>query len=356
MGKRKSQGSRQRAKTREARRYDLYGRQLLILPVGSIRVDPGRFQYKIRADKSGSVGSLSGISAWSFAAEGVLDVWLDPQDKNYYVVNGHNRLARAAELGIVNLACKVLPASTAKEARALGAIANIASGNGSALDAARFFRDGQWDKNRCKRYGISLAGAVARDGLAISKLCLELFNRCLSGGLSEKRAAILGNAGLTEGQQLSLYQTLVDRDRQGSGVSDAALIELCQLAKVSEDQHYTELTLFGTESFTRALLVETAIVQSEIRARLARDKRIYRAAIVGKETLESSGVGTIDAARGEDLARATVDALGRFDAEKVNKGPIATMIGIAARALSEGLAKDRAIATAYAGIIEYLTA
>lgn len=354
MGKRISQAKRQRKRLKEFREYDLYGRELVVLAVGSICVDSARFQYKIAARQDGSVGSLAGISAWNFAAEGVLEVWLDPQDGLYYVVNGHNRLARAKDLGIQNLPCKLLPASTDREARELGAIANIASGCGTALDAASFFRDGRWDKQRCKRYGIRLSQTVASNGLAISKLCTELFNQALSGRLSEKRAAIIGHAGLSEAQQLALIAAIRDREALGHDVNDDQIRELASLAKIAASHTTEQTSLLGTETLTHSLIFETALVQSEIRSLLASSKRIYRTAVRGSKTLEASGVGRIDTKLGDTLADQAQTALGRFDQQKLLRGPVASAIQIAARAIASGSEKTAAIHTAYQSVIEAL--
>lgn len=354
MGKRISQAKRQRQRLKEFRSYDLYGRTLIVLAVKDICVDSKRFQYKIAARHDGSVGSLAGVSAWNFAAEGVLDVWLDPQDGLYYVVNGHNRLARAKDLGIQNLPCKLLPASSDREARELGAIANIASGCGTALDAARFFRDGQWDKQRCKRYGIRLSQTVASNGLAIAKLCQELFDQALSGRLSEKRAAIIGHAGLSEAQQLALIAAIRDREASGHDVSDDQLRELASLAKIAASHTTEQTSLFGTETLTHSLIFETAMVQSEIRSLLASSKRIYRTAVRGAVTLESSGVATVDADLGASLADRAQSALAVFDREKLLAGPISQAIKQAAVAIAQGNDKAPTIATAYDAVINLL--
>lgn len=370
MGKRISQAKRQRQRLKDFRDYDLYGRELVILAVGSICVDSKRFQYKIiKAGKSsldgitpigqdGSVGSLDGIAAWNFAAEGVLDVWRDPADNRCYVVNGHNRLAKARELGIKNLPCKLLPAATDKDARELGAIANIAAGCGTALDAARFFRDGRWDKQRCKRYGIRLSQSVASNGLAIAKLCQELFDQALSGRLSEKRAAIIGHSGLNESQQLAIVDAIRDREALGHSVNDDQIRELVSLAKIAADhtmpQDADQFTLFESDHVQQSLIFETAMVQAEIRALLASSKRIYRTAVKGATTLESSGVATVNADLGANLADRAQSALGIFDREKLLAGPISQAIKCAAVAIAEGHDKAPTVATAYNTVIGLL--
>lgn len=322
--------------------------------IADLRVDPARFQYKLSAcSATGSVNSLASVKHWSYAAEGVLDVWLDPVDGQTYVVNGHNRLHRAKELGIKTIGVKYLPARSATEAREQGAIANIAAGCGTALDAARFFRDGRWDRQRCNRHGIRLAGSIASDGLAIAKLCPELFDRALSGLLPEKRAAILGAAGLAEDQQIALATAIADRESKGKDCSDAVIRELVAISKVSASIDVEQTTLFGLETFSRLLIFETAEVQAAIVARLAADKRLYRAAIRGADTLEDSRVASVDREAGQTLADRARAMIDHFRIYKTST-PIAGLIQEAARAIGDGDSKAAAIESAYVAIVDYL--
>ena len=348
-----SQGKRQRQRRREFLRNQ--DRRLVNMLIADLRVDPARFQYKLSAcSATGSVNSLALVSHWSYAAEGVLDVWLDPVDGQTYVVNGHNRLHRAKELGIKTIGVKYLPARSATEAREQGAIANIAAGCGTALDAARFFRDGRWDRQRCNRHGIRLAGSIASDGLAIAKLCPELFDRALSGMLPEKRAAILGAAGLAEDQQIALATAISDRESKGKDCSDGVIRELVAIAKVSATIDTVEqTTLFGLETFSRSLIFETAEVQAAIVARLAADKRLYRAAIRGADTLEDSKVASVDREAGQTLADRARAMIDHFRIHKVS-APIAGIIQGAARAIGDGDSKAAAIESAYMAIVDYL--
>ena len=353
MSKRKSQGKRKRKQVRDFRNYDLAGRELAVIAVNDLHVDPDRFQYKLRAGRDGSVNSLAGIAAWSFAAESVLDVWRD-FDGKVYVVNGHNRLARAKQLGVKNLPCKFLNAVFWQQARELGAIANIAAGCGTALDAARFFRDGNWDRARLKRYGIRLSQSVAADGWAIARLCPELFDRALSGTITEKRAAIIGSAGLTPSQQIALASAIDSRESAGKFCTDDTIRELAALAKVSATDTVEQTTLFGFESFERSLIFETAEVQAAIRAQLSGDRRLYRAAVKGADTLESASVATVDRSAGESLADRAKTALERFNAEKLLAGPIAQAVQQAAEQIAAGQPKTCAIAQAYEAVLALL--
>jgi hypothetical protein len=144
---------------------------------------------------------------------------------------------------------KYLIAATSDAAKEQGAIANIAAGCGTALDAAQFFRAGRWDKARCKRYGIRLGQSVARDGLSIARLCDGLFYQALNGVLPLDRAAAIGAAGLAASEQIALARAIADREDRGQPVGVEVVREMAALSRVAARQEFEQATLFGVEQF-----------------------------------------------------------------------------------------------------------
>lgn len=108
-----------------------------VVAPGQIEVDPKRFQYKIVSNAAGEVGSLRDVRKWDDNLAGVISVWQDPGDGKTYVVNGHNRLGLAKRQGVEGVTVRYLKAANAKEARAIGALQNIAEGQGTEVDAAK---------------------------------------------------------------------------------------------------------------------------------------------------------------------------------------------------------------------------
>jgi hypothetical protein len=154
------------------------------VPTELLKVDPKRFQYKIMHGASGSTGSLSGCKKWNTALAGIIMVWVDPTDQNTYVINGHNRYALAKKLGVQQITVKFLECDTAKEARQIGAMSNIAEGRGTSIDAAKLFRDTGWVQSDLELAGISLKEKIAVDGLALSQLDPLLFDKVVHGDLA----------------------------------------------------------------------------------------------------------------------------------------------------------------------------
>ena len=173
-----------------------------------IEVDPKRFQYKLSGanTKSGTVGSLKGVKKWDANLAGIIQVWADPSDKKVYVVNGHNRLELEKKLGVPQRPARFLDAKTAKEARAIGALTNIAEGRGNARDAAKFFRDSGISREDLEKRGIPLREKIATDGLALSRLSDGLFDQVVQGQLPESRAVIVGEKLKDQTQQEALVK------------------------------------------------------------------------------------------------------------------------------------------------------
>jgi hypothetical protein len=325
-----SQGKRRRSQQRQYLRL-IKERPIATIKTEHLKIDAARFQYKLNARNDGESGSLSHVSAWNFSSEGILDVWLDPRDLQTYIVNGHNRHALATRLGVASLPCKYLLSKTWQDARRDGAISNISQGCGTALDAARFFRDKRMSRATIKKYGISLASNLVKHGHAIAQLCDRLFAIALSGGLTEDVAACIGDAGLTEDEQISIYRVVSDRD-----ISDLGLIrELCQSIKITARETVTELTLFGSETFDDCLIFETATIQNYVRSKLAKDRRALVSATRSRDTLESAG-STIAVDTSIQHADRLDDVLTYFDREKLVAGDLSREIAIAAKSLRSG--------------------
>lgn len=127
-----------------------------------LNFDPKRFQYKmVHGGKTGESGSLTDVRKWDENLGGVMQVWRDPKDGKDYVVNGHNRATLARKLGAEKVAVRYLAVDTPHEARAIGALTNIAEGRGNALDAAKFFRDSGITREDLEAKGIPLTSSPA---------------------------------------------------------------------------------------------------------------------------------------------------------------------------------------------------
>ena len=284
--------------------------------VNSIQVDPQRFQYKDNINDAGQQkgNSLEGVEKWSTDFEGVIDVWEDPADGEIYVVNGHNRLAKAKEMGVGSIRANFIPARTAEQARAYGAAANIAAGSGTAFDAAKFLREqGFEDAQSLEAAGIPMASGLGSQGLALSKLPPGLFQDAVDGTLELQKAIAIGSSGLSPEDMIRVAG--LSRDLSG-----AATFELVQMAQTAPKVESGQAGLFGAE-FMDTLGIKADLAAS-VRAALNSDKNLFKRTAKDKTAakLAERGNTQVDQAAAGREAQAVESALGTFQAEKYAEG------------------------------------
>jgi ParB-like chromosome segregation protein Spo0J len=302
------------------------------IPVESLKVDPKRFQYKILHGSAGSTGSLSGIKNWNKVLAGIIMVWIDPVDDNTYVVNGHNRYALAKHLGIKTVTVKFLECETAKDARQIGAMANIAEGRGTVIDAAKLFRDTGWDRANLEVAGISLKEKIASDGLALARLDNLLFDKTIHGELPTDWAVAIGEKLSDHSKQIELWKLLQKERRK---ISTDTISELAEIVESAGTQETSQMTLFGLEIASNTLAIEKAELQAWINQRLRRDARLFNSAAKNSQTLEK-GNNRIDKSSSKAIADRAAIAYTIFNELKNVSGPVSTAINNAAAKISSG--------------------
>lgn len=304
------------------------------IPIQDIHVDPQRFQYKMDAYlKGGVTDEYKGVTKFDRDKAGTIAVWRDPADGKTYVVNGHHRYEMAARLGEDSMAVRYVDAPNAAQARLKGALINIGDGKGTAVDAAKVFRDSGLTPEELAANGISMKGKVAEDGLALSKLTGVLFDDVVRGGLTHRQGAIIGKGNLSEAAQIAVAKFMAGHPNMREG----ALEEVVRRAGKSGSKQVEQESLFGTNAYEESLFNEEAHLVADIKARLGQEKRLF--SVVGNENAASrlAGAGNkIEAERNAQIAGEAGEALGVFDALQDKSGPIADAIAQAARELADG--------------------
>jgi hypothetical protein len=304
-----------------------------VMRTSEIFTDPINLQYKGDVDAGGvqRQGSLEGVESWSTDAEGVIQVWTNPTDGNVYVVNGHNRLAAAKRLGIPSLRVEELLAATAEQARAQGAIANIASGGGTVFDAAKFLRDsGVTDPAQLKQMGIPLDSGLGTQGLALSRLPGNLFQDAVDGRLSLGKAVALGGSGLDEVQMQAAMKAMA-----GSDITDAAFNEVLQQARSAPVVQGEQVDLFGNTEVL-SLMRQKAELAAKIRADLIGDKNLFGRVGRNANKLQEAG-NRISVQGSTQVAMDAQSVLANFDATKYAEGtPISQLLNDGAMQVADG--------------------
>ena len=302
------------------------------LSVGDIQVDPKRFQFKQGTDAQGQQkgNSLSGVGVWNENAEGSIQVWEDLQDGNTYVVNGHNRLAKAKELGIPSMKVEFINAASAEEARALGALTNIAQGGGTMFDAAKFMRDsGIKDPADLEALGVPMKSGLATEGVALANLPDNIFQDAVDGRLSKSKALALGGSGLDDTGMQAAYKALMARD-----MSDSTFNEVLQQARTAGTAQGDQVDLFGNTE-TLSLMVQKGELAGRIRKDLMADKNLMKRTAANANRLQEVG-NEIDKAGTASLADDTSALLAKFDADKYMETPLSQKLNEGAAQMAEG--------------------
>jgi len=313
-----------------------------------LNVDAKRFQYKLIHGAKGATGSLRGVQQWDHNLAGLILVWLDPFDGKTYVINGHNRVSLAMQSGIDNLWCKYISADTAIEARAIGALANIADDKGTALDAAKFFRDRCYSADNLPK-NIDMSKAVCYQGLQLAKLHDDLFLKAVNGDLSIAIGCAIAKNLTDSSLQIDLWDLL--RTRKNLTVD--LVSELAEIVSNASKSHRdNSVTLFDLGCFMASNAIYLAELQAYIRQRLSRDRRLFRT--VAKSRNASSlerGNNHIDRDKSSQIADESDYVLRLFDELKAYKNSVTLLLnGFADRLMKGEDCKD----DCYTAICEYL--
>ena len=311
------------------------------LPVSQIQADPARFQFK--ADTGGKAGvgdELKQIRTFNPDLAGVISVWRDPADGQTYVVNGHHRLELAQRTGAPTIPARYIQAADAGEARQTGALINIAEGRGTAIDAAKVFRESAATPQQIEdRVGVSLKGAVARDGVALSRLAPSIFDRVVQGDLPVQRAAIIGETLPDHGEQKAAIDLLDKAEAKGRGLTNPEARELIRFVKEAPrtEQQAQNFSLFGEDTITKNLALEKAEVSSYIKQQLASTKKIFAlTGTAGNAQLLGKTGNVIKAEENARMAEATAQVQAVYDKLSLSAGPIADALNQAAEDLAQG--------------------
>lgn len=307
------------------------------VPVRDIALDPQRFQYKLDTDKTGVTNLLKGRK-WNENLSGRINVWRDPADGKLYVVNGHHRFQLAKENGIPDVKVDYINAPSAATARGIGALQNIADGRGSAVDAARFFRDSGYTPEELDDLGISMGEATAANGVALARLDPSLFDQVVSGKLRQGRAIAIGKASADAADQEALLKLIQRSESKGRKVTDDVVDELARMVKGSSQHTETQHSLFGAQEMTRNLALEKADISTAIREKINTERRTFQGvADAGKAaTLGKVEGQSIQAGKNAAIAEEAKQAQELYDRLSTRGGTIDDILNRSAKELAAG--------------------
>lgn len=298
------------------------------VPVESLNRDPSRFQYKVSGiGKDGVTDELKGVGKYNHELGGTLLVWRDPENGKDYVVNGHHRheLAERSKSGTVN--ARYIDAPNAKVARAKGALANIAEGRGTAVDAAKYIRDTGSTAEDLREAGISLSGKVAADAMTLKDLGDKAFQDLTEGKLDEQKAVAVARHLKDPALQDMLFRKLRSREEEGKDWSKAEIETAAR--KMANAGKYTEkgADLFGDFEEEHSTFDQEVELESYVGRMLAQRANDFAAVSNAKRADRVSDAGNVLAVEENQKRRQQADQnLETFNLLVNRSGPISKAI------------------------------
>lgn len=296
-----------------------------------IHRDPERFQFK-RTDREGVQQRLHGDFDPFLA--GTIEVLRDPADGRLYVWEGHHRHLAALEAGEDTPISVRIHDISPERARYMGALKNIAEGNATATDAAKFLREENLTEEELSAANIDLRKDVTRLGVQLAQLPDDIFTRVTTGDLTERMGAAIGDSGLSEAGM----RALADMVRNKPDMPISQVRELARFVESAGETTESQETLFGTEELSRSNALEKAQLSSRVKRRLSRDKNLYSyVAKPGRaQRLEESEAGQINVEQASDLANQAARLEEAYDKLSTMAGPVSDALNAAAQELAAG--------------------
>lgn len=308
--------------------------RVVSMKVADLSRDPARFQYKQDVNDKGVTRHLGSVEKFNPDLAGAIGVWKDPVDSKTYVVNGHHRYELAERTGADRMDVHFIDAKTADEAKAHGALANIAEGQGTALDAAHFLKGTTYTPEDLKAHGVDLHGRIAKAGFSLSKLEPDIFSKVATGKISEAHGAIIGSSLEDPAMQRAAAGLVENSPKQ---LTEAQVRELVAQVRSAGSEQVTQDNLFGTDNQDVSLVYHRADIAAEIKKRLAGDKKLFGYVAKGNRAEElARGGNQINVSSSAEIAKTSAILEEAFNREAHAAGDVGRAITEAARRIANG--------------------
>jgi hypothetical protein len=323
--------------------------QVATVPTGDVVVAPKVFQYKAEGQTAtGRSGSLAEENVYDPRYGGVISVWRDAQGElgapgQIYVVNGHNRLELANRSGFPVINVQYIDAPTAADARMTGALQNIKDDKGTAIDAAKIFRDTGMSVEDLRLQNVNLNGKLASEGVALSRIPQWLFDKTATGDLPTAKAVALGSA---EGVDDAIISDVAKQAIAGKWSAEK-IVQAMQEAKfASTSTAPVEGTLPGFEEMFKTTNVVNLIdIRTAAYKQLSVEMRALAAASQTKNTSYLEAAGNAINVEGSQAARKmAAEAVAVFNRVTAYEGPVRDILNELATQLPEGANRSKAAA------------
>jgi hypothetical protein len=321
--------------------------QVATIETSSVATAPKTFQYKAEGQTAtGRSGSLAEENVYDPRYGGVISVWRDTEGElgapgQIYVVNGHNRLELANRSGFPVINVQYIDAPTAAQARMTGALQNIKDDKGTAIDAAKIFRDTGMSVEDLRLQNVNLNGKLASEGVALSRLPQWLFDKTATGDLPTAKAVALGSAS---GVDDAIISDVAKQAIAGKWSAEK-IVQAMQEAKFAGA---TAAPAGGVlpgfeEMFKTTNVVDLIDIRTAAYRQLSVEMRALAAASQAKNTSYLEAAGNAINVEGSQAARKmAAEAVAVFNRVTAYEGPVRTILNELAAQMPAGKGRDKA--------------
>ena len=294
------------------------------IPVKSINVDPQTFQFKREATGEGGVSErYKDVKKWDEQRAGIVLVW-ERKDGELFIVDGHHRLDIAKNLnqdGINGIIVKEADGISAAEARVMGAMSNLADGKGTAIDAAKLFRDSSITLEELQKQGVSINSAEVKQGMALKKLSDEVFRMVIDERIPSNLAAKIGEYITDHIKQKQVADLIINNNIENAREAELLASTIDSAPVISK----TTKTLFGAETTEKSLYAERAKVLAKVETILKTNKKVFGVLTAESGIIEEAG-NVLDTSKNLSKKQQADEIL--FVLEKLvnSKGPVSEAI------------------------------
>jgi len=320
--------------------------QVATIETSLVAAAPKTFQYKAEGQTAtGRSGSLAEENVYDPRYGGVISVWKDAQGElgapgQVYVVNGHNRLelANRSKFPVINV--QYIDAPTAADARMTGALQNIKDDKGTAIDAAKIFRDTGMSVEDLRLQNVNLNGKLASEGVALSRLPQWLFDKTATGDLPTAKAVALGSAS---GVDDAIISDVAKQAIAGKWSAEK-IVQAMQEAKFAGATTGGGGTIPGFEEmFKTTNVVDLIDIRTAAYRQLSVEMRALAAASQAKNTSYLEAAGNAINVEGSQAARKmAAEAVAVFNRITAYEGPVRTILNELAAQMPTGKGRDKA--------------
>lgn len=325
-------------------------------PVAELNLAPEKLQYKVDVDVEGKVPGHFLFQKGARFERGLADpirIWKDPESGKWYVVDGHQRFIKARQDQVETIQAVVVPNATVKtfaDARAYGALKNIAAQSGKAVDVATFLRDSEIGPEGLEKAGISPESRFVKQGQALANLDDFLFSQVARGEFPLERAAIIGEKLPNHADQRALV-ALLEKQAKRRPVTNDLVSALADKVAGAERTTETQAGLFGKTEVEQNLAVEQAALEAALARQLKKRKaKLGEAAKPAvADILEEAG-SVIERERTRGLSIEAAENVAVFEKVKDLSGPLNDAIREGAQAIAGGKNEQAVLKDLYSRI------